>query len=207
MPINVQAHVIDIRQDRPNSTDQFLVDTNVWYWYGYNNAHVKAKPYQIKKYPNYLLYVRQAKGKLHKSALSFSELVHLIENAELEIFQQRSPSNAGVRLKDFRHHYPAERQNVLIEIANTWTQIEQLTEYVSLPAIIDHLKVTEALNKLPQSGLDIFDWVMVESARSAKITQIITDDADFGTLPDVQIFTANNTLLSEAQTQGRLIQR
>lgn len=187
--------------------DQFLVDTNAWYWLGYANAHVTARPYQLTEYPSYLIAVRQAGAKLHKSALSFSELVRVIERSELERFHQQNPHHAAVRLKEFRHNYPVERQQVITEITNTWLKAEQLTEYVSLPAIIDHLKVTEALHNLPQSGLDIFDWVMVESAHSAKITQIITDDADFGTLPNVQIFTANNTLISEAQAQGMLIQR
>lgn len=204
---NIQAHIIDLRRDVPNLNDQFFVDTNVWLWMGYVNAALTARQYQITEYPSYLIAVQQAGAKLHKSALSFSELAHVIERNELVRFHQQNPQHVAVRLKEFRHNFPIERQNVISRISQTWQTAEQLTEYVSLPAIIDHLKVADALNKLPQSGLDIFDWVMVESARSAKITQIITDDADFGTLPDVQIFTANNTLLSEAQTQGRLIQR
>ncbi|KAB2858987.1 MAG: hypothetical protein F9K46_11280, partial [Anaerolineae bacterium] len=119
MAFNIQAYIIDIRHDVPNIHDQFLVDTNVWYWLGYANARVTARPYQLTEYSSYLIAIRQGGAKLHKSALSFSELAHRIESTELEIFQRSAPQNAKVYLKQFRHNYPVARQQVITEITNT----------------------------------------------------------------------------------------
>jgi hypothetical protein len=46
--LNVQAEVIDIRTDRPQQSDIFLVDTNVWIWQTYPNA--RTSPTKIREY-------------------------------------------------------------------------------------------------------------------------------------------------------------
>jgi hypothetical protein len=41
--LNVEAEVIDIVFDRPQQSDIFLVDTNVWVWQIYPNAKNSSK--------------------------------------------------------------------------------------------------------------------------------------------------------------------
>jgi len=62
MPINlnIQADVIDIKNDIPQKSDIFLVDTNVWFWRAYANAGFNAKPAQQQNRRNYFNYLNLA---------------------------------------------------------------------------------------------------------------------------------------------------
>lgn len=50
MPVQyqVRAHVVDLRNDTPRSTDRFYVDTNVWFWTTYSSARHSSNPPQGK---------------------------------------------------------------------------------------------------------------------------------------------------------------
>jgi len=48
---------------------------------------------------------------------------------------------------------------------------------------------------------------MIEAMFASGITQVITDDRDFGQVSGITVFTANTTLITEATAQNRLIQR
>jgi hypothetical protein len=37
--------------------------------------------------------------------------------------------------------------------------------------------------------------------------KVITDDMDYATVPDIQLFTGNNRVIQAAITQGKLLQR
>jgi len=39
------------------------------------------------------------------------------------------------------------------------------------------------------------------------ITQVITDDGDFGQIVGITVFTANNTLIKAARDQNKLLKR
>ncbi|WP_269086254.1 hypothetical protein [Trichormus sp. NMC-1] len=43
--------------------------------------------------------------------------------------------------------------------------------------------------------------------RQESINKIITDDGDFVTVPDIQVFTANPRAIAAANNQGKLITR
>src|SRR5262249_7618956 len=91
MAINyrVQADVIDIRTDTPQSHDEFLVDTNVWYWMIYSRASLGANPphrTQLTDYPNYINQALSNNSRLRFCGLTLAELVHLIEKSEREIY-------------------------------------------------------------------------------------------------------------------------
>jgi hypothetical protein len=36
---------------------------------------------------------------------------------------------------------------------------------------------------------------------------VITDDGDFATVPDIQVFAANRNVVNAARTQGKLLKR
>ncbi|MDW8298095.1 MAG: hypothetical protein RML95_02035 [Anaerolineae bacterium] len=55
--------------------------------------------------------------------------------------------------------------------------------------------------------IDGYNLPIYHAALSAGIRQIVTDDVDYGELPDLQIFTANQRLIDLAQAQGRLVTR
>jgi hypothetical protein len=55
--------------------------------------------------------------------------------------------------------------------------------------------------------LDGYDSLIIHAAQTANIDQIITDDIDFVTVPDITVFTANRNVLSAAKSQNRLLTR
>src|SRR5258707_9661185 len=112
MPIapTIRAQVVDVHQDKPRATDNFLVDSNVWLYMFYSRFSSDHSKYQAIHYPRYLKAVRAAKAHLYKCELSFSEVGSIIEKTEHELFKV---SNSQVTAKEFRHNFPSERQDVV----------------------------------------------------------------------------------------------
>jgi predicted nucleic acid-binding protein len=207
----VQAQVVDIRSDTPRPEDSFLVDTNVWYWMTYTQASQSARPpakYQISDYPSYTTSALGAGSKIFHSGLSLSELAHLIERSEYEIFTKISPAifpNPSRFDKNFRHACVNERIQVVSEIQAAWAQVSGLAELLSLT--IDTRAVNAALARLRTEKVDGYDLFMLESMKSNGLAQVITDDGDFVTAPGIQVFTANRNVIQAAKMQSKLIKR
>jgi hypothetical protein len=78
----VKANVIDIKTDRPQKDDRFLLDTNVLYWFTYHRSNLTDRapsPVQATQYPAYIKSTLQANSTLYWSSLSIVELTTLIE--------------------------------------------------------------------------------------------------------------------------------
>lgn len=205
MPINVRATVVDITQDRPHATDTFLLDTNVLYWSCYLTAeYAQPAPYQRVSYLPYLDAARLVGATLKKSLLSLAELSHLIERDEYKIF--KAATGQTPTLKEYRHNYPDERARIAEEIETAWLSAELLTNYqtLSVPSSAD---ASQCLTALKALAIDGYDVLIYETARQLSVHQIITDDADYGELPNLRIFTANNKLIDLARAQGKLVTR
>lgn len=204
MTFKVNATVVDLRKDTPKVTDNFFIDTNVWYWLGYPKDP-DARRYQITNYPSYVNTAFNVGCKLYKCTLSFSELAHSIERCELKLFNKTN--NPAVSLKDFRHNYPQQRVIVLNEIINTWDLAEGMTTGNTIEVNVTDNLVNDSLTRLKNQALDGYDAFMIEAMFASGITQVITDDRDFGQVSGITVFTANTTLITEATAQNRLIQR
>jgi len=207
MPLSysIQADVVDIRSDVCQPEDIFFVDTNVWYWLTYSKANSpvlrnRPNPYQINDYPTYFQDAVVAGATLFCSGLSLSELAHCIERAECEIFKgQRFP------LKEFRRNHPNHRTQVVAEISSTWNQITSFANPLDLT--IDHQITNAALLRLSTQLIDGYDLFLLETMQKHGVTQVITDDGDYGTVPGIQVFTANPTVIAAAAKQRKLLSR
>lgn len=200
---NVQASVVDIRNDHPAEDDIFLVDTNVWYWQTYTKASLSAQSYQTAYYPSYLQTALNNSSSLMYCGLSLSELAHQIEKTEREIFNRNVPRN--ITSKPYRHNYPDQRQNVVEEIKDAWEQVTSIA--VCADITVNESTTNKALQKLETQLLDGYDLLILEAMETANITQVITDDGDYVTVPDITVFTANNRVIQAAGNQGQLKQR
>ncbi len=211
MTIKILANVVDIAQDKPKPTDRFFVDTNVWFFLVYTHASLSSTSAynQVQIYPSYLQQVLSAKASLHKCLLSYSELAHIIERTEYEIFSAVRLSNkqTAVKAKPFRHDYPVERQQVLAEIELAWLQVDAFTSGNTITFTVDQSAIDKAQVLIKQVGLDGYDLFFVDAIQSAGITQVISDDLDFGQVAGITVFTANQKLIREAKTQGKFIIR
>jgi len=72
---------------------------------------------------------------------------------------------------------------------------------------LDRATTEAALNRFKTQPLDGYDLFLLEAMDQAGITQVITDDGDYCTVPQIQVFTANQRVLSSAQSQGMLARR
>jgi predicted nucleic acid-binding protein len=202
----IQAQIVDIRVDIPRSEDALMVDTNVWYWHTYTNAIVSALPYQIDKYPDYLGQAILAKSILCHTGLSLSELSHLIEKTEYNLFVASEKLDPKVfKAKKYRHNYPDERKKVTKEIETAWSQVTSIS--TSIDVIVNEASTNLALSRLQGQFLDGYDLFMLEAMQKEGITQIITDDGDFVTIPGITVFTANSNVIREAKSQCKLLTR
>lgn len=203
MAINyvVQADVIDITVDRPKAGDVFIVDTNVWYWMTYPNA-TSSIPNQLSDYPSYLNNALGANSKVYHSGLTLAELAHIIEKTEREIYEQ---AVAKIKPKEFRHNLPGQRGRVVSEIQAAWGQVTTLAKPLTIT--VDKPITDAALSRLASDRVDGYDLFILETMKTHRVAQVITDDGDFATIPGIQVFTANRNIVEAARQQGRLLTR
>jgi len=198
----IQAEVVDITSDSPRAEDNFLVDTNVWYWMTYTRASQSARPpaqYQTTNYPAYTNNALAVGARIYQSGLSLAELTHLIEKAEREIYER---TNGQVGTKEYRHNFPNERTQVIAEIQSAWGQVVSLAD--PLVATIDNQTANSALAHLQTEKVDGYDLFILESMKNHGIVQVITDDGDFATVSGIHVFTANRNVITAARNQGKL---
>ncbi|MBD2726696.1 hypothetical protein H6G96_10225 [Nostoc sp. FACHB-892] len=201
MPVNytVQAEVVDIRSDAPKNDDIFLVDTNAWYWYTYTNASISSRPYQITEYPSYIAKAISANSLLLYCGLSLAELAHNIEQTEREIF------SSTLKSKEYRHNFPTERAKVVAEVQTAWSQV--ISSAVCTDVLVSEETSNAALTRFQTQLLDGYDLLILQAMDKAGVTQIITDDGDYVTVPGIKVFTANSGAIAAATSQGKLLVR
>lgn len=206
----VRANVIDIQTDRPQKSDRFLMDTNALYWLTYSRSEDTFSPpktYQVKHYPRYINAAINAGSDRFWSGLSMAELTTLIERGEYEIFcQEKHLEPKDFPLKEYRHSYSSERSNQVIpEINMVWGAIESVGQ--CLESIIQQETITQTIADFKNQEVDGYDSLIIHAAKTAKISQIITDDIDFITVPDIVVFTANRNAILVAKSQNKFIDR
>jgi hypothetical protein len=201
----VRARVIDIRTDTPRPTDALLVDTNVWYWRAYSGAGAlpgSATPAQMTTYTDYLKDCIAKGAIVYRAGLCLAELAHLIEQNERDAY---SSAVAAITSKDYRHNLPSERARVVKEVEDAWTTVKQQSQPLSL--VIDDSTTNSALARFATQPVDGFDLFLLEGMSAAGISQVLTDDGDYCTVPGLQVFTANPRVLAAARSANLLLTR
>jgi len=201
----IAADVIDITVDSPKPEDVFLVDSNVWYWMTYTRASLVMEPWTLSRVRDYPAFVNKAiatSAKLYRCALSFSELAHIIEKSEREIFEKTS---GPIRTKEYRHNKPKERLNVVSEVQAAWGQVKTMAS--SLDVAINDAITDAALTRFEKECVDGYDLFVLEAMSNEKVIQIITDDGGFATVSGIRVFTANQNVITASQKQGKFITR
>jgi hypothetical protein len=205
----VKANVINIKTDRPQKDDRFLLDTNVLYWVTYHRSDLTDRApssVQATQYPAYVKSALQANSTLYWSSLSIAELTTLIERSEYDIFCKNNQISEKFSLKDYRHGYPKERiDQVLPEIKAAWNSVQGIGKCID--SLVTQDTISQSILDFNNQSVDGYDSLILNALQTSNITQIITDDIDFITVPGVTIFTANFKALSAAKSQNKLIDR
>lgn len=200
----VAADVIDLAADTVRADDVFFVDTNVWLWMTYSRASHDASYYQLSVYPKYLQAALQAKATLHHCGLTLAELAHVIERSEHKVYNSAATGYGGTpkEKKDLRQD-TKHRQSVVAEISSAWQQVKKMSSAIDIKVDADAAEA--ALKRLTATTLDAYDSLMLEVASGCP--QIITDDADFCSVPGIKVFTGNSAAIKAAKWSGKLVAR
>lgn len=190
------AKVIDLKDYQPRKGEKFFVDTNVWYWFTYVPSKVmymvkKPLNHQVSDYSAFIERALNIGATLYHCPLILAELSGVIENAELEYYNQIKGAN--INKKAYRKIIP-ERKGVSQEVTLAWTTISSVSEHM-----ITELTPTSATNVLSTfhaTTLDTYDCFYTQIMQANNIDNIISDDADFGSCPNSTVFTSNRNLLS-----------
>ena len=155
----------------------------------------------------YSSFVNQALkngSRLRRCGLTLAELAHLIEKTEREIYAQANPV-VPPHTKEYRHNFPGQRANVVMEIRSAWSQLKAM----AFPAdvLVNETLTDTVITRSQTEALDVYDLFLLEAASLLGISQIVTDDGDYCCVPRIQMFTNNQAVLAAAQTQGSLITR
>lgn len=204
--LHVRSEVINISSDNPVENDSFFVDTNVWYWLGYDRASLANSPpntQAVQAYSDYIKKARDNNAKLYWCGLQYAELSHLIEKVELEIYN----SNLSNPLfpKQFRHNYPRQRIRVIDHISSAWDVVESIGEPLLLNT--DDPIMESVKNNIRRVELDGHDLFLVEAMCLHNVNKIITHDSDFVTVDGLEVYTINTSALNNARNARKLTTR
>jgi len=202
-----KAKTFDIRRYDPKPEDIFIVDTNAWYWITYTRATLPCLPApltkQCEQYARFLKKALDAGTTVARCDLTLAELAHLIEAAEKKIYEFHSLGNANITLKRYRA-LPEERARVIAEVESAWSQVLMMSEHCVLTLSKDVTKA--ALAGFKEHLIGGYDLFLLQAMKQGKYPGILTDDGDFFGIPDVSIFTCNESALRKAHTAGQLHQ-
>ena len=173
-----------------DSSEVFALDTNILFWTHYSkasNPSLSIHPYQVTKYPNFVEALLENGNKLVTTIFNVTELMHVVENSEFKIY--KATNNTRIKKKAFRNieqereKYKNEIETILLQINESYDgQIEliQLTES----------DINDFVSNIKNNSCDIFDYIVIEYLKSKGVKNFITDDRDFKTIDDINVYYA-----------------
>ena len=179
-----------------NNSKAFFLDTNVLYWYVYPRYGTTKKgvEHQAKPYYDFVDSLVSAGNPLYTSVYNLSELLNVIEKNEYDIFDA-AHADLHYSKKDFRRN-ATERSRVKRILTTTFNNATSICHVVGHDFTYELLK--EFSDKFEEHRCDPFDYIILNHCIKTKNLNIVSDDDDFSTIPDINLFTANETTLNAA---------
>lgn len=192
--LTVRAEVIDVRTDRPQPSDTLFVDTNVWLWQTYGlppkpdpqkasrkeQRQAQQAEQKLKIYTRYLNAALSRGVELKYCGLILSELAHVIEKTEFDIFKRRN-NLPSLQAKEYRHNYLDEHIVVAARVRFVWDQVTMLASSADL--MVNERLADNAVSHFQSVALDGYDLFLLEAIRQTGVRpiQVLTDDMDYAT--------------------------
>lgn len=182
--------IIDINKfSSVNNSKAYFLDTNVLYWYVYPRYGLARKSvlHQAQPYYDFVDKLVAAGNPLFTSVYNISELLNVIKKNEFEIFSVANP-NYHYTLKDYRKDSNERRK--LQTLLNT-----TLNNASAVCSILDfnftYFQLKNFAQTLSSHRCDPFDYVILNNCIDKEYTNIISDDNDFTTISEINLYTAN----------------
>lgn len=158
--------------------------------------------YQVNDYPSFISNIN--KSNLYSTVFNLAEISHIIEKIEYDIFlNSRNLAKNNYSKKKYRQD-ASQRQNVLSAIKTSWSLIQKLSENLGL-GTSEIITPNDLIQSLSNGLIDSYDALILKLLDSKGMNKVITDDYDFATMPNLIIYTANNQIISEAQSKNLLL--
>ena len=116
-------------------------------------------------------------------------------------------TNYKLDLKEYRHNLPIERANVVRLVESGWNAVKDFAAPVDIT--VNDAMTDAALKRFQSQTLDGYDLLHLEAIAQAGTGQVkvMTDDCDYCTAPDIQLFTLNSSAIASANLQQKLVNR
>lgn len=200
MQINCK-NVVDlssIKDEELNATKIFFyLDTNIWYWLTYPNSRSENLSDEYASFISRLHQLENAK--LLYSHLTFSEIPTIIERDKLNEYNQTHRSLSKKKFRQLKE----ERSKVVNDISISLNQITRIGEAKEdFVEILNYVEKEDFINFLRSTVLDGTDALMASFLQQNEIDNIVTNDKDYLSLKDVNIFTFDKEVIKEANSKG-----
>lgn len=198
----VRAYIKDIqKQNCEIVTDKMLVDTNVLYfcyydrWSQLDNIRRGAQNYQLREYSKFFKKLLNSKVTLFVHRISLYEFAHRIEMAELMILYCQKNNIANLDgidfpLKDIRRDYHSENSKIKNNLIIYLHAIQKTFNLLNFDRKLD-LFLFDFLSDWKDSISGAADAMMVSEAKQSGINSILSDDSDFVSFENIELYTAN----------------
>ncbi len=212
----VRATVVDLAAPASPLADSYLVDTN-FLFFCYYQRHSQLEDlgrgpsaYQTTAYPAYEERARVAGGRIGVTRGILVQFLHRIEGAELAILHATLDPEAVDRevwrptkvIREMGHRearLDQVREKVLAQLAVVSANFTLLPDPPWTIPFAERLQ-----EEWGRALIDATDAAFIADAWAWGILNIISDDAELSTVPDIRLYTANRTATQAARRAGRL---
>lgn len=189
------AKTKDIRTYVPiNNKKVFCLDTNTLYWYcypRYSNIISSRRKNEIRPYYEFIDKLVQNGNTIITSIYNVSEFLNVIEKNECDIYQQMNPG-MPIHIKDLRK-MPEERKKLRQIMNVALNNVRSICKVVGFEISFSHLEYF--VHELENHECDLFDYIIIKDHLDNERWSIVTDDGDFFSVDNVEIYTANEKML------------
>lgn len=186
-----QCNIIDINKvDSIKIEDMsFGIDTNILYWMHYSKGSF-AKNYQTSIYPSFLANLIASGNTLYTTIYNISELLYIIERNEYKQFKNSTKKKIS---KKVYRGIPSQRESLKSEYKSVLNQVESIYKIHDFE--INIVGVKSFTTELSSHLCDNFDYLIINELKKQGINNFITDDSDFKSIEDINLYTANNRII------------
>jgi predicted nucleic acid-binding protein len=175
-----------IRTYQFKSSDELLLDTNIWiFLYGPQ----KPGSAQVAHYSKGFQNILAAQSRIYIDVLLVSEFINTYAKLKWNIFKKNNPARKNETFKVFRNS--SDFKPIAQEIADAVKRIS--SHCIQVESGFESINLTALVNKYALGKCDFNDQVFASLCQN-KDLKLITDDGDFKDY-GVHIITANNRLL------------
>lgn len=166
MNININSPMCQI-----SKTDKIILDTNILLMVFYSK-YIQKDPKYKKGYQDFVNKLLCNKNKVYTTETNINEALHVIDKTALDLYNKRNKTSLG--LKEF-HKITSELIQVHKDMKIFYNCIKEAI--IILPSGNLNEWITEYFSN--DAPLDLYDYFLINVAKTNTIKNILTDDEDF----------------------------